>query len=261
MQFHLGKKPASPIKPTDLHFHHYRDTAPIVLPPLPAQFGRTFLRNQPWALLGNDTIGDCVIAGAMHSAMVQGELVGKVIKFDNASAIQTYSEATGYNPNAPLDSSGNNPTDQGTDMASFMDYWKNTGILDAAGSRHKLAAWVRVDATKIQEVLEAIFIFSSVSLGIQFPASAMDQFNNHQLWDVVPGVQPDGGHCIEAVSRYSWFNVITWGQPQGCTPAFLTAFMDEAFIPVSEDMLDANGIDSDKFNLAQLIADANADSV
>ena len=137
-------------------------------------------------MLGNDNAGDCVIAGACHACMLQNELVGRVVKFSDASALRTYSEATGYNPADPS-------TNQGTDMAAFMDFWKNTGLINASGNRHKIAAYVRLNVANFNQVLEAMAIFKALSLGIQFPGSAMDQTNNNELWDVVPGAQIEGG--------------------------------------------------------------------
>lgn len=248
MDYHkLGKRPASPTKPTDLLFAKYRLTQN--LPPILERFGFTRLKARPWGMLSNDSVGDCVIAWAMHCCMLQGELVGKTINFTPANAIQIYSEATGYNPADPS-------TDQGTNMADFMDFWKNAGLVDDQGNRHKLAAWARVNIADPQEVLEALFIFKAVSFGIQFPASAMDQFNQNEPWDVVLGATIEGGHCVGAVSRYDMLNVVTWGQPQGVTAAFLSAYLDEGYIPISEDMMNGEGLDTNGFDLAQLQADA-----
>jgi hypothetical protein len=185
----------------------------------------------------------------MHATMLQAELAGKEIDFTDANALQVYSEATGYNPSDPS-------TDQGTDMAAFMDYWKTTGVIDSAGQRHKLAAWARVNFANQQELLEALFIFKVVMLGIQFPTSAMDQFNANEPWDVVPGSPIEGGHCIAFVSDYSLFNAVTWGAPQGCTTDFLTQYLDEAYVPISEDLMNGQGVDTNGLDLAQLVADA-----
>lgn len=249
MNYHLlGKKPASPIRPSDLHFKTYRLSAPT-LPPVPARFGFTRLKERPWGMLGNDSLGDCVIAGSMHATELQAQLVGKDVEFTDSNALQVYSEATGYNPADPS-------TDQGTDMLAFGDYWTNTGLLDAAGNRHKLIAYLRVDHMNLSELLEALFIFKVVHIGIQFPQSAMDQTNNNEVWDVVPGSPLIGGHCVELVSRYNAVNCVTWGAPQAITEAFLSTYLDEAFVPISEDMLNSGLVDSNGYDVATLRADA-----
>lgn len=247
MLYHkLGKKPASPARPDALHFSKYRL---LSLPPLPQRFGFTYLKQRPWGMLCNDRLGDCVIAGSMHATELQGQLAGKDIEFNDACAQQVYSEATGYNPSDPS-------TDQGTDMQAYGDYWTNTGLLDSSGNRHKLAAYMRVNHQDLNELLEALFIFKVVHIGIQFPGSAMDQTNNNEPWDVVPGATIEGGHCVELTSRYNLINCCTWGQAQGITPAFLAAYLDEAYVPISQDMLNGQGVDSNGFDLAQLQADA-----
>lgn len=257
----LGKKPASKPKSTDLHFSKYRIFAPIQLPPFPPDgFGKiTMPNNAPWGMLGNDSVGDCVIAWAMHCLMLQAIEVGRVITFSTESALQTYAEATGYDPNASLDVNGQNPTDQGTALSSFMDFWKNTGILDDAGNRHKIEAYVRVNQANLQEVREAAFLFKMPGLGIQFPDSAATQNQLGETWVVVPGAQIEGCHMI---GYQAWNDIInnmnTWGGNQPAADSFLLTYGDECFAPISSEMLDEKGTDVDGFDMATLLADAKA---
>lgn len=257
MIFKTGKLPAQAVKETDLHFSDYRLTAPAPLPPHPARFGYTHLQVPGgWGMLANDRYGCCVIAAAMHHTMQVSALVGNTIKFDDASAIQTYSEATGFDPKQDQPD-GSNPTDQGTDMVEFMTFWKNTGILDAAGNRHKIVAAPRISLHTPDDALEALWLFGSTVLGIKFPSSAMDQTQTNEPWDVPIG-PIEGGHAIQRLSCYNLNNFGTWGQAQGATDAFMLATRDEEFIPITADALDlASGKNFQGFNMALLLADAN----
>lgn len=206
----------------------------------------------PWGMLGNDSVGDCVIAWAMHCLMLQAIEVGRTIAFSTASALQTYTDATGYNTADPS-------TDQGTDVASFMDFWKNTGILDDAGNRHKISAYVRVNATNLQEIREASYLFKMPGLGIQFPDSAATQNRRGETWTVVPGATIEGGHMI----GYQAWNAIvnnmnTWNMNQPADDTFLLTYADECFAPISAEMLDEKGTDVDGFDMATLLADSAA---
>ena len=60
----------------------------------------------------NDTLGDCVIAGAFHVRGVTSYDNGIDVNFTNAQVVQDYSAIGGYDPNAPL-VNGQNLTDQG----------------------------------------------------------------------------------------------------------------------------------------------------
>jgi hypothetical protein len=245
-RFKLGKKPASPLPKGAVRYSLLKQVSEVPLPPVPDRFGFTRLSSgRPWGMLGNDTVGDCVIAGACHSLMLQAERAGKIINFTDASAIQTYSDATGYDPNDPS-------TDQGTDMVAFGDFWKNTGILDDSGNRHKIVEWIALDTITLPELREALWVFKAVMLGMQFPQSAMDQFNNNEVWSS-PISSIEGGHCIMQASRYTWDNIVTWNQPHAATEDFLLRTLDEAFIPITQEMLDDSGKNEAGYDLATLI--------
>ena len=59
----------------------------------------------------------------------------RTVTFNNQSVLKDYSAVTGFNPNDPN-------TDQGTDMQVAASYRRKTGVLDAAGKRHKVIAYL-----------------------------------------------------------------------------------------------------------------------
>lgn len=240
----LGKLPARP-GAVQLKLQTY--LVPAALPAPPAQFGHDN-RVPAWEMLGNDSLGDCVIAGAMHETMLWTSIGSTEIPVSDAAAIANYEAIAGYNPNDPS-------TDRGTDVAHAASYRRKTGIIDAAGRRHKVGAYLALTPGDLQQHLVGMYLFGAVGIGIRFPKSAMDQFNNGQPWDVVPGSPIEGGHYISGVARRGGQTVVvTWGREQPMTDAFLQTYNDESYVYLSAEYL-AQGSSPEGFDLAQLKAD------
>jgi hypothetical protein len=261
-KFRLGKKAATYDK-RDLMFAQYRTTEP--LPSHPQYFGHEDLVGaDAWEMLGNgpDTsvsavfegAGDCVFAGGAHETMLWTLEADAPATFTGANAISDYSAVTGYDPNAPLDANGNNPTDRGTNTRDGLNYRQKTGLIDAAGQRHKIGAYVGLELGNMDQLLEALYLFGVVGIGIKFPDSAMDQFNSGKPWSVVPGPDPTEGHYIPLVANRTNLECVTWGRIQQMTPQFYQTYCDEAWVILSPEMLKA-GKSLEGFDLAQLQAD------
>jgi hypothetical protein len=261
----LGKKPATYDK-RDLLFAQYRTTE--ALPSHPKHFGHEKLVGaNAWQMLGNgpdNTVspgfkgaGDCVFAGGDHETMLWTLETNSPAKFTGADAIKDYSKVTGYDPKAPLDANGGNPTDQGTNTRDALKYRQKTGLLDAAGKRHKIGAYIALELGNMDQLLEALYLFGVTGIGIKFPNSAMDQFNSGKPWSVVPGPNPTEGHYIPLVAYRTNLECVTWGRIQQMTPQFYQTYCDEAWAILSPEMLKA-GKSLEGFDLAQLQADLRA---
>lgn len=212
----------------------------------PATFGH-FNQIKEWDMLANDTVGDCVLAGAGHETILWNAEANRVVAFTDKSVLSDYSAITGYNPNDPN-------TDQGTDMQAAASYRKKTGVLDSQGKRHKVGAYLAITPGSKTELKQAIYLFSVVGIGIQFPASAMSQFNNNKNWTVTKS-KIEGGHYIPAVgydSKYVY--VVTWGKCIKATWGFVAKYMDEGIVYLSPEFL-TNGQSLEHFNLTQLQTD------
>jgi hypothetical protein len=241
----LGKMPAAP-RPTDFKFADF--AAAITLPNVPSRFGHgTAFSN--WGMLGNDRYGDCVWAGAAHEHMLINKVVHNVdVKFDDQHVLGDYSAATGFNPNDPQ-------TDNGTDVHVALSYRRKTGIADASGKRHQIGAYVSLDAKNWQHLEQAAYIFGAVGIGMQFPSSAMDQFNAGQIWDVVPGAKIEGGHYVPivgSVQASGQVTAITWGKHQALTKAFYEEYNDEAWTYVTNEELNTDGEGLHGFDIQKL---------
>lgn len=224
----LGKRPATRDR-RDLRFSAV--AAGVELPKPPSRFGHGTLFHD-WKLLGNDRWGDCVFAGAGHETMLTNRLAGRSVSFDDRHVLADYGAVTGFNPDNP-------DTDRGTDVRQALKYRRATGVADAKGGRHRIGAYVSISAKDFDELMQAVYVFSAVGIGFEFPDSAMDQFNHGEPWDVVDRATVEGGHYVPVVGRASR-NVgtcVTWGRRQTFTRAFYETYNDEAWAIVFPEEL------------------------
>jgi hypothetical protein len=210
------------------------------LPKPPRQFGHEYAIHG-WGMLGNDEFGDCVPVGAAHEHMVW---TGGKINFTTDNVLGDYSAVTGFLRDDPA-------TDQGTIMLDFLNYRRHTGIMDASLTRRKLGAFVRISTDNYAELLQAAYIFGAVGIGIEFPSSAAEQFDQGKPWKPVAGASIEGGHYVPVIARRSLALCVTWGRLQPFTKAFYEKYCDEAYALLSPDFL-TNGRSPEGFDLASL---------
>jgi len=236
----LGKKEYKPDK-RDLKFRDYV----TVLPTPPKQFGHYTLVND-WSMLGNNAYGDCVIAGGMHETMLWTKEGSIEVEFDENQAITQYHTICG---------SG----DPGCDVRSVLGYRQKTGFYDVNKKYHKIGAYVALDQSNLNEIMEATYIFNAIGIGFEFPDYAMTQFDNGQPWEVESGGTIEGGHYVCVVGYDGeYFYVVTWGAIQKMSYDFFTKYVDESWALLSTEMLNNAGLTPEGFNNAQLAADLAA---
>jgi len=248
MPFKLGKRPAR-ANAVKLKLGDYLKVA--ALPPLPAAFGHQDLISS-WPMFGNDRYGDCVFAGAAHETMLLAKEAGNLVSFTDANVLSDYSAVTGFDASDPS-------TDQGTDMQAAADYRRRTGIVDSAGTRHKIAAYLALEPGNVMHLYLAAYLFGAVGIGLVLPGSALDQAAQRQTWDVVAGSPPQGGHYVPLVGRRAdgLLCAVSWGALQPMTEKFFTAFCDEAVAYVSTECL-KNQKSPEGFDYDALIGDLAA---
>lgn len=239
----------------DLRLGAYLDDA-TALPAVPAMFGPKGGLNLVghWGMLGNDEWGDCAIAGPAHETMLlTKEGTGTAAPFTTTSVLADYARITGFNPNDGPP--GQNPTDQGSNVRDVARYRRTTGLLDATGTLHKIAAFLAIDPRHLPHILAAAYLFDGVGLGIQVPDSAQRQFAAGQAWTPVPGASIEGGHYVPLIAADpSWLYVVTWGRVQRMSRSFWLTYGDESFTYLSTEFFHG-GVSPDGFNLAQLRSD------
>lgn len=238
LAFHGGRLPAQPARPR-LRLGAYL-TGSLPTPPASIDWQS---RVATWPMYLNDQIGDCTCAAVGH--LIEAETTygqGATVTVADQDVLTMYEKVSGYNPADPS-------TDQGAVIQDVLAYWQKTGM---AG--HRIVAYAAVDVSNVSEIKAAIDLFGAVDIGINFPSSAMDQFNAGQEWDVVKGSQIEGGHCVPvgAYGSDGSLTCVTWGRTQKMTAAFWQKYVDEAWVVITDDWLNSKGTDPQGLNLYQL---------
>jgi hypothetical protein len=258
----LGKKPAR----YDANTYRYADVRPtgLVIPKAPRPGGGYGSDFVDWKMLGNGPdddgslkpawagykgAGDCVFAGLGHGVMESASNSGRPIpKISSLTTLRHYSAVTGYD----IQTGAN---DNGTDVQVALNWMQKTGFVDDSGAAHKIGTFVSLEPGNFNQLWEALWLFEEVGIGINFPDSAMDQFNANLTWSVVPGSQIDGGHYIPLVGHPSdtvW-TCVTWAKRQTMTAAFITEYCDEAYAWIDPDRYSlVTGQTQQKFDDAEL---------
>lgn len=220
-----GKRPALD-DARDLLARDYLDTD-AVLRKLLERFGHGLdFHGDEWGMLGNDGASDCCFAGGGHEEMIFGHILqGVTPPFTRESVLSDYSALTGYVEGDPS-------TDQGTFVREFMGYRQNIGLVDGSGTRHRIGPYVSIDPKNWDLLMACVYEFGVVGIGFEFPASAWEQFDDAQPWDVVAGSPLEGGHYVPVVGTMhsdSEATCVTWARRQVLTRAFYERYNDEAW--------------------------------
>lgn len=254
-QYKLGKTPARP-NSIKLKFEKYLDKKALKLPKHPDDnFGHErVIKSTGWDMLGNDKYGCCVWSGAAHETRMWGYMGGihGGAWFRDQDVLSDYSAATGFDPAKP-------ETDAGTDMQKAAKYRRDIGIVDGHKRRHRVAAYLALDAGNLEQHLQALFLFGAVGIGIRFPHCFMKQFDAGQPWSYdADNWGGDNGHYIPLVSeRRKKLNCVTWGRIQPFEIDAWQRVNDESVVYLSEEML-INGKSPEAFDYASLQQDLNS---
>lgn len=241
-RYRLGKARARPDSVL-LRFRRYANLS--VLPTPPAEFGHDELVTAPLGMLGNDQYGDCVFAGAAHETMLWNAEAGVTVGFTDDAVLSDYAAVTGFNKADPS-------TDNGTDVQRAAAYRQSVGVVDAAGNRHKIGAYLAIAVGDLDALAAATYLFGASGFGLLVPSSAETQFDANEPWDLVPGDTDEGGHYVPAVARRGGMFVFeSWGRRQPATDRFVAAQNDESLAYVSDEAL-KNGLSLEGFDDEQL---------
>jgi hypothetical protein len=242
----IGKKPARPGS-VKLRLRDYLNYKALPVPP--ASFDYSSRLPADVGMLGNDSVGDCTCADADHVVMIWRALAGSLpATFSAANALADYSAITGYDPADPA-------TDQGADMQQVASYRLKTGMIDVAGIRHKVGAYVAIAPGDVATVALAAWMFGAVDIGIAVSSAQIDQFNKNQPWSGALAADA-GGHAVPVVGTTAagQLVVLTWGRRQLVDPAFFRANNDENIVCLSRESI-KGGLGPTGVNVAQLDVD------
>lgn len=226
---------------------------PALPPPPPkADYGKAvnphpgFLRTR-WKMLGNDSVGNCVLAAAAHLEMQWNWNVGDPFIPTTSQVNAAYSAITGYD--------GSPDSDVGTEPMDALKYWRNTGICDQT-----IEAFVATNARDWPEILHSINLFEGAYIALSLPVAAQRMDD----WDIPEGQDLSGiwtpyswgGHMVEACAYDGdWLTIVSWGDEKRVSRRFMEAFCDESYAIISKEMFGDQGKTPLGFDLATLQAD------
>lgn len=216
------------------------------LPPAPRKVYREYrIPEDAWGVFGNDTIGDCTCASIAHMLMLVTAHTGKLVVPEEKDVIEFYSAVSGYDP-----ATGAN--DNGADLPTVLNRWRDVGL-----SGHKIEQWGDIDPLNIEAQKHGIHIFGAVDDAVYVTDAAMDQFENHESWSIVPTSPIDGGHSIPRFGYGSkGFSCVTWGRNQKGNTGWWLRYLMECCVVITKDWLnEASGLTPSGFDMDALVAD------
>jgi hypothetical protein len=240
-QRRLGKLPVRHDRRT-LKLEQYA----AALPPPPASCDLTNKMTQI-GVMANDQIGDCTCAAAAHMIQAWTAEDGAQVIIPDAEVLKLYSAVGGYVP-------GDTSTDKGAIVLDVLNYWRKIGL-----DGHLLGGYAALQLKNHCEVMQSVYYFGAVYVGLGLPLSAQEQ----AIWSVPPaGAQGAGepgswgGHAVPIVA----YNVvgpicITWGQLLQMTWGFYDVYCEEAYACFSQDIVGSDDKSPEGFDSAQLQAD------
>jgi hypothetical protein len=199
--------------------------------------------------------GDCFWAAAAHQILGWTTYAGDTpVTIPPGSVIHGYS-STGYNPQT-----GEN--DNGTEPVSGLEYLRTTGLVDAAGRAHKVAAYAAFGNPANELLLgQVLNTFGSVLVAVNITQAQEDQFSDGQPWTYQAGSPQLGGHMICLQRRATGTDIlkyVTWGALWPANKAFQLNQAADAYAVVTQDWIDAKGTTVEGLDLQQLLADMPA---
>ena len=175
----------------------------------------------PTPMFGNDTYGDCVMAGRAHQTLrFENIEQGARLTITDKEVEAEYFKETGGR-------------DTGLVVLESLRLWRRKGWI-AAKRRYKIQAFTEIRRSSRDEVKRAVFLDVGVGLGLSLPKSASAQIDAGKPWDVTSGrgsVKGSwGGHYVY-VPGYTKLGpvCVTWGRKQQMTWAFFNKYCDEAY--------------------------------
>jgi hypothetical protein len=208
-------------------------------------------------MYGNDTLGDCVIAGMAHVVGVLTSNAGDPFLYTADQITALYSAIGGYVPGDPS-------TDNGCDEVTALNYWQSTGA--PAGS-HRITGYVSVNPADPEEYRTALWLFENLFFGLELPDAWVNPFPAATgfTWDVAGAADPANGHCVIGCGYGSRGVIIdTWGMAGVMTDAAIAEYCAEAnggaiYAVLSQDaILKAHTKAPNGFDWTQLQADFQA---
>jgi hypothetical protein len=238
--FKLGKAPAKKDKRNLKFSTLLKATAP---PPKEYDFDLAH-PGIPTPMFGNDTYGDCVIAGRAHQTLRFEDIEqGSVMMITDKDVLKEYMKETGG-------------VDSGLVVLDSLKLWRQPGW-KVGKKTYRIEAFAQLDPAKPSEVRQAIYADVGIGIGVELPSCAQGEIQAGQPWSQTTGTGSAkgswGGHYVYVVGYNPKGPVcVTWGRKQQMTWAWLKKYCDEAYAIFDAKNVKAARID--KVKLAAFVA-------
>ncbi len=192
-----------------------------------------------WNMDGNDTVGDCGVAGLNHLLMAAAAVPGETETFPASDEVVSYYFTyTGGE-------------DSGVVLSDFLAYVRKTGFYG-----HKVTAYAPVKVHDVNTLTTALWLYDAVYTGITVTQGMMAAFEAGKPWDLAAAQgEPEGGHCVPLVGYDSqYLYAVTWGKVQPVAYPAWHKISTEAWAVITGELA---GGDGHGISLSALQADLN----
>jgi hypothetical protein len=206
-------------------------TAPIPTPPptweVPLQ--KQVTAGLPvYPIDGNATYGDCTVAGVDHLSRAFSALFNEPYKPPTEKALVAKYFQLGKGQ------------DNGLNEEFVLNEWYKEGLFGT-----KIAGFAPLSTTSLLQWHQAICMYGGAYLGIRCPESAQRAFQKQSETGVVvpwtyEGEETNDGHCVVALGYgpNGGLHCATWGGIAVLTPSFLAHYLDEAWVVLSQQLVE-----------------------
>lgn len=173
-----------------------------------------------YPILGNDRLGDCVVAGGAHQLTLHNGMVGKRFVPTEAAVVSLYGELG-----------------HGRDNGLSLDVMLQAMMSGVFGGQ-KIVADCNVDPNNMDQIKKTIQFLGGAMIGFGTTIHSVSDFQQGIPWDDAD--RPDGGsHCVILTGwddATQMFDVLTWGGLQKGTYRWFKRFCDEVHAVLTESV-------------------------
>ncbi|HVJ54337.1 MAG TPA: hypothetical protein VM689_17870 [Aliidongia sp.] len=198
----------------------------------------------------NDKLGCCTCAAFYHALQIWSGNTGTMLNPADADVAALYSEVFGYDPSKP----GNGP---GGDAQTLLTHVLKQGA-PLGGERVRIAAFVEVNPTDLDDVKRAIRDCGVTYIGFNVPRNFLDADGEAPpVWQLDPHLQPIIGSHAVILAGYGadGAKVISWGRHYTMSWPFFGRYVDEAYAIADHSWLGAKKTTPGGLSLAALEAE------
>jgi hypothetical protein len=193
-----------------------------------------------WGVMGNDTLGNCVIATAAHAI-----LTWRANELDDTRRITD---------GAVIELSDDMGALNGYNILDRLKYWRKEGMWS-----NKLWAFAMIDATNPDQLKEVINTFGVADIGINLPNAWRDA----DEWKTGRGpyFRPGswGSHSVPFVGydeQHAY--AVSWGRIFPITWEAIPAYVDEAYALIDPSWLEKDAVTPCGYNLPEIATELYA---